>query len=421
MSQDLSQSSVEQAATHWRIIGPGLVAAATGVGAADLIATLIAGSKFGYLLLWCVVVGCIMKLVLVEGVGRYSLVSGQTIFDGWASLGRWTSWYFAPFIVIWGFMCASAVMAGSGLALHALLPQLSTATWGVISGLVGLAFVFSGRYGFFEKFCAAMVAVMFVTMIYAAALTVPNLPELTNGLVPRIPDDGLINVLSLAGGLGGTVILVAYGNWIREKGWHTPAHMRLMRLDNTVAYVMTGIFVVSTLIVGAELLYSAGLAIDDGDRGMVDLAAVLSERYGTFAGTIFLIGFWATAMSTLVGAWNGVSLMFADFVGQLRGLTSEDPERGSSGTTYKMYVLWMTFPPMLPLFVGKPVWLILAFSVLSAFFMPFLSITLMLLLNSERVPREWRNGFIRNLLMGVAVLAFVALAVDQLTNTIGGG
>ena len=79
----------------WRVIGPGLVVAATGVGAADLVATLIAGQKFGYTLLWCVVVGCLMKIVLVEGAGRYSLSTGRTIFEGWRSLGIWTTWYFA--------------------------------------------------------------------------------------------------------------------------------------------------------------------------------------------------------------------------------------------------------------------------------------------------------------------------------------
>lgn len=31
----------------WKIIGPGLVVAATGVGAADMVATLVAGSNFG--------------------------------------------------------------------------------------------------------------------------------------------------------------------------------------------------------------------------------------------------------------------------------------------------------------------------------------------------------------------------------------
>src|SRR5690606_34033974 len=42
-------------APRWRLVGPGLVVAATGVGAADLVATLIAGSRYGYTLLWCAV------------------------------------------------------------------------------------------------------------------------------------------------------------------------------------------------------------------------------------------------------------------------------------------------------------------------------------------------------------------------------
>lgn len=87
---------------RWSLVGPGIVVAATGVGAIDLVATLIAGSKYEYGLMWCVVVGCIMKIVLVEGAGRYSLASGRTIFEGWSSLGRWTHVYFVPYIVIWG-------------------------------------------------------------------------------------------------------------------------------------------------------------------------------------------------------------------------------------------------------------------------------------------------------------------------------
>lgn len=106
--------------------------------------------------------------------------------------------------------------------------------------------------------------------------------------------------------------LAAYGYWLREKGWSTPAHMRVMRIDNTVAYVVTGIFVLATLVVGAELLYSTSVAIETGDAGLLDLGVVLQDRYGQWAGKLFLLGFWAAAMSSLVGVWNGVSLMFAD-------------------------------------------------------------------------------------------------------------
>jgi Mn2+/Fe2+ NRAMP family transporter len=404
---------------RWRLIGPGLVVAATGVGAADLVATLIAGSKYGYALLWTAVLGCLMKIVLVEGAGRFSLATGRTIYEGWSSLGRWTHFYFGPYIVIWGFVYGAAAMAGTGLALAALFPVLNVKAWGILSGLIGLVLVWSGRYGIFEKVLSAMVLLMFVSMVGAAAVTLPNIPELLAGLVPTIPDGAILNVLSVAGGVGGTITLAAYGYWLREKGWITPRHMRVMRIDNSVAYLVTGLFVVATLIVGAELLYSARIAVSTGDKGMLDLADVLDDRYGSVAGTVFLVGFWAAAMSSLVGVWNGVSLMFADFVGHVRGLDGHHPDSRAGGRYYKAYVLWLTLPPIVLIFLGEPVYLILAYGVLGAFFMPFLSVTLLWILNTDRVPRQWRNKLPANIALVLCTLAFGALAVNEIRKALG--
>ncbi|KFI27055.1 iron transporter [Haematobacter missouriensis] len=414
----MTQQSQKAAEPKWSIVGPGLVVAATGVGAADLIATTVAGSKYGYALLWSVIAGCIMKVILVEGAGRYSLATGKTIFEGWSSLGKWTSWYFGPYIVIWGFVYGAAAMAGTGLALYSLFPFLSVAVWGIISGLLGMALVWSGKYDLFEKVLTAMVILMFISMVAAAAFTLPNLGEILRGLIPYIPEGAMINVLSVAGGVGGTITLAAYGYWLREKGWDTPRYMRVMRLDNGIAYLVTGIFVVATLIVGAELLYSANIAIGGGDQGMVDLATVLGERYGSWMSKLFLIGFWSASMSSLVGVWNGVSLMFADFLGHEQGKPHNDPDRLAGGRYYKFYIFWLTIPPMVMLFLGQPVYLILAYGVLGALFMPFMSVTLLWILNTDRVPREWRNGLLTNIMLLLCTLAFAALAVDQLRGAI---
>ena len=112
---------------------------------------------------------------------------GQHDLRGLVRLGRWTHWYFGPYIVIWGFVYGAAAMAGTGLPLHSLLPVLPVWAWGILSGLIGLALVWWGRYSLFEKVCAALVGIMFVTMVGAALLTLPNIPELVTGLVPLIP------------------------------------------------------------------------------------------------------------------------------------------------------------------------------------------------------------------------------------------
>ncbi|WP_341926548.1 Nramp family divalent metal transporter [Nocardioides psychrotolerans] len=410
----------------WRIVGPGLVVAATGVGAADLVATLVAGAKFGYTLLWVAVLGAVIKVVLVEGAGRYSLATGRTIFEGWRSLGRWTTWYFAPYIVVWGLVYGATAMSSSALPLVALFPDLSLRYTAMAIGLVGLVLVWFGTYASFEKVMAALVGVMFVTVVGAALLATPNLGEIALGLRPIFPDDSIVNVLAIAGGVGGTITLAAYGYWLREKGWSTPAFIRVMRLDNSVAYAVTGVFVVSMLIVGAELYYAMGIASESGDQALVQLSGILDERYGEVFGKVFLIGFFASSFSSLIGVWSGVSLMFADFVGNLRDLPSGHPDTRTGGRFFRGYMLWLTFPPMLLLLLDEPIGLILAYGTLGALFMPFLAITLLVLLNKRRegalphsdVPAEWRNGWVSNGMLALCALLFLALGLNELRNVL---
>ncbi|WP_208007572.1 Nramp family divalent metal transporter [Labedella endophytica] len=415
---DLRPPSMDEPPPRWRIIGPGLVVAATGIGAGDLVATLVAGSRFGYTLLWAAIVGVLIKIALVEGAGRWSLASGRTMFEGWRLAGRWTVVFFAPYIVIWGFVYGAAAMSSTALPLAALFPSVHLNVFAIASGLVGALIVWFGRYKVFEYVIAFFVGLMFVTVVGAAVVTVPNLGELVTGLVPRIPEGSLIYTLSLAGGVGGTITLAAYGYWLREKGWTTPRWMRVMRIDNSVAYVVSGIFVISMLVVGAELLYSSGVTIADGEGGLLDLADVLRERYGVFMSYFFLIGFWASSFSSILGVWNGVSLMFADFLGTVRGLAEDDPRRKIGGLYYRLYIVWLTIPPMALLFLGRPIGLIVAYGALGALFMPFLAVTLLYLLNSRHMPKPHRNTWWLNGILGIIAALFVALGANELVKAV---
>lgn len=402
----------------WNLIGPGLVVAATGVGAADMVATLVAGSRYGYGLLWAVVLGVVMKIILVEGAGRYTLSTGKTIFEGWRSLGKWTTWYFGPYIMIWGFVYGATAMSSAALPLAALFPAVELKIWAVLMGLAGFVMVWFGKYDSFEKITAALVGLMFVTVVGLAVIAVPNVPDMLRGLVPMIPKGGMLYTLALAGGVGGTITLAAYGYWLREKGWYTPKWMKVMRMDNTVAYVMTGIFVISMLIVGAEVVRSADVSISAGDEGLLDLRGVLNDRYGNFVGTAFLVGFWAASFSSIIGVWNGVSLMFADFWGNIRGLPSGDPATRIGGKYFRFYVLWLTFPPMVLFLLNKPIGLILAYGVLGSLFMPFMAVTLLGLLNGKRAAKGWANSWKSNVMLAITAVLFVVLGVQQLVSAL---
>ncbi|MFI8106050.1 Nramp family divalent metal transporter [Streptomyces sp. NPDC086023] len=401
----------------WRSVGPGIVVAATGVGAGDLVATLIAGSRFGYTLLWAAVIGCLVKISLAEAAGRWHLATGRTLFDGWRSLGSWTTVYFAGYVVVWGFVYGAAAMSSSALPLAALFPGvLDLKVWAVLCGLAGSVFVWFNRYAVFEKVMAALVGVMFVVTVYLAVRVTPRLGEAFAGLVPVLPEGSLVYTLGLIGGVGGTITLAAYGYWVNAKGWEGPSWMRVMRLDNRIAYLTTGVFVVAMLFVGAELLHSSGVALARGDKGLLDLGRVLEERYGSATARLFLVGFFAASYTSLIGVWHGVSLMFADFVTKLRPSLARPGTRPERSAPFRAYLLWLTFPPVGLLFLDQPFGLVIGYGVIGALFMPFLALTLVWLLNSSRTPREWRNGPLSNLCLSAAGLLFVVLCVVQVRD-----
>lgn len=415
----------DAAKPSWRHLGPGIVVAATGVGAGDLVATLLAGSKFGYTLLWAAVLGCVIKIALAEAVGRWHLATGRTLLDGWRTLGSWTTGYFAVYVVVWGFVYGAAAMTSSALPLQALFPDgPGLKYWAIATGLLGLAFVWFNRYAVVEKVMMVFVGVMFVVVVFVAIRVSPQAGDAFAGLLPVLPDGSLIYTLGLVGGVGGTITMAAYGYWINAKGWADSGWMRMMRFDNRVAYATTGIFVVAMLIVGAELLHAGRISLTEGDRGLLDLGDILADRFGGFTAKLFLIGFFAASFSSLVGVWHGVSLLFADFTARVRAARTkagggvQAVVRGEQERTpaFRGYVLWLTFPPMALLWLDEPFGLVIAYGVLGAFFMPFLAVTLLWLLNTGRTPREWRNGWLSNGLLGISGVLFLVLCVEQVRD-----
>ncbi len=414
-----------------RQVGPGLLVAAAGVGAGDLVATMVAGAEFGTVLLWAAVLGAVLKIGLAEGVGRWQLASGHTMLDGWRMLGRWTTYFFGVYILVWGFAYGATAMGAVGLPLNALFGGLSVRYWAMIAGVVGLMIVWAQRYQAFEKLVSVLVALKFVTVVSIAVLVGPDIPAMFDGLVPRLPEGSVINVLGLIGGVGGTITIASYGYWVTAKKWNGIGWLPVMRLDNAVGYIMTGIFVVCMLIIGADLLLGENLTEDDS--GLLTLGAALDDRYGEWARIWFLIGFLAVTISSLLGTWNGVSLLFYDWTRTVRMPHGRDAELGTDAPQvpayesavaekslpFRFYLVWLTIPPMLLLFLDQPFAVTLAYGVLGAAFMPFLGITLMLLLNSRRVDPAGRSGWLSNILLSGSSVLFLVLLVNEIKTQLG--
>jgi Mn2+/Fe2+ NRAMP family transporter len=403
-----------------KYVGPGLVVAATGVGAGDMVSSLSAGTGFGTVLIWAIVLGALLKYILTEGMGRWYMATGTTILAGWKSLGPWASLYFGIYLLIVTFAFGAAGMSAPALATTAMFPGLMPLwAWAALHGIAGFLIVIIGRYGLFERVMEAFVALMFVTVVGLAIMlaSAGTLGELVLGtVVPRIPEGALVNVLAIIGGVGGTFTLASYPYWVRERGWSRPAWIPTMRTDIGVGYAVTGIFMVAMLVVGAELLFASGSSIEGGE-GLIALATPIAEQFGAVASWLFLIGFWAAAASSIVGAWNGGAYLFADFVRTLRNVPDERAEDylAESSIWFRGFLVWITFPPMILLTFDEPVLLVIVYAALGAFFLPFLAVTLLWLLN-RRVAPEYRNGIFTNVCLAACLLLFVILGVQEILD-----
>lgn len=394
-----------------RDLGPGIVIAATGLGAGDLIAASAAGAHYGTAILWAALVGALLKFTLNEGLARWQLATGTTLLEGWVRrLPRFWSLYFIAYLLLWSFIVAGALMAATGLAVHALLPAVSVQAAGAVQSLLAAGLVLLGRYRLLEQLMKSFILLMFAVVLYCAVALQPDWSAVIGGmLVPRLPTGSVLFLLGVIGGVGGSVTLLSYGYWIRERGWCGAQYLRRVRTDLLVAYALTGLFGIAIMVI------AAGVApgVLSGNGLILAVAERLGETLGATGKWCFLVGFWGAVFSSMLGVWQGVPYLFADFVHEWRN-TGERKSLDSASLTYRLYLAYLALPPMLLLWTGKPLWVVLAYAVTGAAFMPLLA-GLLLYMNGWR---DWtgrlRNRWPANLALGAAVALFGALLVQKL-------
>jgi Mn2+/Fe2+ NRAMP family transporter len=391
-------------------IGPGLVIAATGLGAGDLIAASVAGAQYGTAILWAALLGAIMKFVMNEGLTRWQLATGSTLLEGWVQrLPKAVSIYFFIYLLVWSFIVAGALIAGTGLAAHALFPGLSVEVWGIAHSLAALMLVFIGRYALLETIMKFFMGLMFIVVIVCAFLVAPGLPEIMTGLLtPRVPEGSMLLVFGVIGGVGGSVTLLCYGYWIRERGWTRQQDLQRSRYDLAVAYVLTGLFGMGLMIIAAGVHPE----VITGPQMALGIASQL-EAFGKWC---FLVGFWSAVFSSMLGVWQGIPYLFADFVQQYMHKPRAPVAIDTRSLAYRGYLLYLALPPMLLLQLGKPVWLVIIYAVAGAFFMPLLAVLLLYMNNQRAWLGELRNGVATNLVLLASVLVFGILLYGEISN-----
>lgn len=374
--------------SFFEIIGPGILIAATGVGAGDLAIATFSGSKLGTAVLWAVLVGGVLKFVLTEGLTRWQLATGKTLLEGAAErLSPIVGWLFLPYLLVWSFYVGAALMSANGIAIHAMVPVFSDPAdakivFGILASLVGLGLVLVGGFSLFEKIMGACIALMFSSVVVTAILLWPGTEAVLSGLfIPSIPDadgEGLTWTVALMGGVGGTLTILCYGYWIREKNRYGLDQLTVCRIDLGVGWLVTIVFGLAMVIVGTSVQIEGTGA---------DLLVVLSDQLemtiGPVGKWIFLLGAFGAVFSSLLGVWQAVPYLFADFwrlfiVRNPESSLSDEGTLNLRNKPYRAYLYAIAFIPIFGLFVSFKEIQIL-YTTIGAAFLPLLALGLLIL------------------------------------------
>ncbi|SER23416.1 Nramp family divalent metal transporter [Neolewinella agarilytica] len=402
----------------------GILVAATGVGAGDIVLAGIAGGEYGMLLLWAIVLGAVLKYVLNLGLAKWDVATGTTFLQGWVQrLPKVVSIYFGVYLVFWAFLVAGTLITFNGLVANTIFPLAvseagGVAIWGGLQSVLVAGMIYQGGFRLVENLMKAFIGLMFIVMVASALMVCPSWPEMIrSSLLPRMGTDlaSLQFVAGLVGGVGGTVTILCYSYWLREKQAGEAASLKEVRQDLGVAYALTAVFGMAVMII------AAGVAPGEmkGYKMVVAIANELESILGAFGRWAFLLGFWAAVFTSMVGVWNGVPYLFADFLRQYRQRISgqESPDSAlTHSPAYWWFLAYLAGPPILIAAFGKPIWIALAYAISGAFFMPFLAALVLYMNNKAAWVGKLKNGWGTNALLVICLLLFLGLLVGKVAG-----
>lgn len=123
-----------------KLIGPSFIILGVGLGSGELILWPYLASNFGLGIAWAAVVGITLQFFLNMEIERYSLVTGESVFAGWAK--KWGKvapvWFIVSTIIPWiwpGILAAAAVATAAAAGME------YSRWWGI-----GLLLVLGGIY-----------------------------------------------------------------------------------------------------------------------------------------------------------------------------------------------------------------------------------------------------------------------------------
>jgi NRAMP (natural resistance-associated macrophage protein)-like metal ion transporter len=393
------------------VLGPGLLAGLSDDDPAGITTYSILGARFGYELLWVLLLATGALIVFHELAARMGLVTGR----GLVSLvrgryGRRTTVAVVGALLVANLGTTAAEFAGVAASLE--LAGVSRYVSVPIAAVGVSVLALRGSFHRIEH-VLLLVGAVFSTYIVSGFLAGPEWSSVARGLVvPSLPAGGQALVVSAAT-VGTTLApwgLAFIQSYAVDKRLHA-TELRYERIDVVAGAVMTGVIGAFVVIACAATLHATGRTIEDAR----DAAVGLEPLAGGLASTLFAVGLLGAALLAAAVLPLSTAYSMSEALGHEAAL---DDSLREAPFFYGTYGVVVTVGAAVVLVPGLPLIGILFFTqVVNAILLVPLLVVMILIARDREVMGDYRNGgfgqalaYVAAALVGLSLVALVAAA-----------
>jgi manganese transport protein len=306
---------------RWRamlaMLGPAFVAAVAYVDPGNFATNITAGSKYGYALLWVVLLANLVAMLIQYLSAKLGIATGMSLpelcrarFPRWTSRGLWIQ----AELIAMATDVAEFLGAAVGLNLLFGVPLLPA---GLITGVISFAILELQRRGYrrFELAIAALLGLVFAGFLYETLRIGPSARASLHGLIPGV--SGTDAIYLAVGIVGATVmphVIYLHSALTKERvalrdDSERRRVLRFERIDVIVALGLAGLINLAMLAAAAKLFHGSGVEVttlEGAHAGLGQLvgggaalafavallaSGISSSSVGTFAGQVVMAGF----------------------------------------------------------------------------------------------------------------------------------
>ncbi len=296
----------------WPFLGPAFIAAIAYVDPGNFATNIASGSKYGYLLLWVILVSNLMAMLIQTMSAKLGIATGDNLAE--LSAERFSDpvriflWLQAEAVAM---ACDLAEFVGAALGFHLLfgLPLLPA---GLLTGVVVFAILAAELRGVrhLEAVIATLVGVILAGFVFQMFFADPDGSAIVKGLLtPQFA--GAESVLLAAGILGATVmphVIYLHSSLTQRRvvGANASERRRIFRfeqIDVVIAMTIAGLVNMAMLVMAAGVFHSRGLTeIGDIDEAYRGLGTIVGHHADAIFGIALLAsGLASSSVGTLAG------------------------------------------------------------------------------------------------------------------------